>query len=184
MNLTATLLLAVAGLSPTEAARPLQFDDYGSAYRAATKSGRPLLVILNPADESGKTPISLENVQRTRQRRQLLNDYVVCTVDTSTEAGQKTHQLFGSKQLPRVVVIDKRQKYQIFQTSESLYGQRWTEILETYRKGEPPRVQITPVSHTRSVAQPARQPRQPVQHAMMYRPPPQMHVQARPMCAT
>ena len=181
MNLTASVLLAVAGLVPAEAARPLQFDDYGSAYRAATKTGRPLLVILNPADESGKTPISLEDVQRTRQRRQLLDDYVVCTVDTSSEAGRKTHQLFGSKQLPRVVVIDKQQKYQIFQTSESLYGQRWTEILETYRKGEPPPVKITPVSYSRPIAGPVRQP---VQHATMYRPPPQMHIQARPMCAT
>ncbi|MBT6494470.1 MAG: hypothetical protein HOL01_07945 [Planctomycetaceae bacterium] len=139
MNLGLSLLL-LAGMAASEGSQQKQFDNYGDAYRAAQQTGRPLLVILNPGADSVSEvlPIAMEAVQKSKKRRELLNNYVVAVVDTGTEKGKATHQLFKSPELPRVVVIDKQQKKQLFQSSEELYGQLWTTILETYRKGERP----------------------------------------------
>jgi len=139
MNLGISLLL-LAGIMAPEKFEETHFDNYGDAYRAAKELGRPLLVILNPSNDTvtDTQPIAIEAVRKTKKRRELLDGYVVAVVDTGTAHGQQTHRLFKSPTLPRVVVIDKQQKVQIFQTSEKLYGQLWTTILETYQKGERP----------------------------------------------
>lgn len=150
MNLGISLLL-IAGMMAPDQAEETHFDNYGDAYRAAKELKLPLLVILNPGDKevADVKPITMEAVRKTGKRRGLLEDYVVAVVDTGTRRGQKTHQLFKSPELPRVVVIDKQQKSQIFQTSEKLYGQLWTTILETYREGERP----TPVKSVSRTSQ-------------------------------
>ena len=130
------LLLVTVPIGEKEA--PKHFDNYTRAYRVAQETSQPMLVILNPGEDSDLKPIPLEDVQRTSNRRKLLEDYVVVVLDTSTEHGGVCHKLFGSGSLPRVVVIDKRQKRQIFRTSEPLYGQLWNTILTTYRTGENP----------------------------------------------
>ncbi len=138
MDLSLSLLL-VAGITIGDMNSKeslTHFDNYTKAYRAAQILKQPMLVILNPVVDSGQKPISLGDIRRTKQRRELLEKYIIVVLDTKTEHGKTCHKLFGSAPLPRVVVIDKRQKYQIFQTSEALYGQLWTKILETYRKGE------------------------------------------------
>ena len=157
MNLGLSLLL-LAGITASEGTQQKHFDNYGDAYRVAQQTGRPLLVILNPGADSvaEALPIAIEAVQKSKKRRELLNDYVVAVVDTGTKKGKATHQLFKSPTLPRVVVIDKRQEKQIFQTSEKLYGQLWTTILETYRKGERPAgTRIVPASSKSSKDRPA-----------------------------
>lgn len=114
------------------------FESYTEGYREAERLQRPLLVILNPPTETDAEPITLDAVRRTRHRRALLENYVVVVVNTGTSHGRKVHQLFDSAPLPRVVVIDKRQELQIFQTSERLQGEQWNQILETYQAGERP----------------------------------------------
>jgi len=138
MNLGIGLLL-IAGVMAPDGIEETHFDNYGDAYRAAKELGWPLLVILNPGDETVADikPIDFETVRKSRKRRELLDNYVVAVVNTGTRRGQQTHRLFKSPTLPRVVVIDKQQKIQLFKTSEKLYGQLWTTILETYREGKP-----------------------------------------------
>lgn len=114
------------------------FQSYTEGYYEAQRQQRPLLVILNPPADAENQAITLDAVRRTRHRRALLENYVVVVVDTGTSHGRKVHELFDSPQLPRVVVIDKRQQRQIFQTSEFLQGEQWNQILETYQAGERP----------------------------------------------
>ena len=58
-------------------------------------------------------------------------------IDTGTQEGTLIRKLFNNPSLPFVSIIDKRQDFQIYRSSEKMYGQVWTEILETYRNGEP-----------------------------------------------
>ncbi|HEV3299760.1 MAG TPA: hypothetical protein VG055_08965 [Planctomycetaceae bacterium] len=123
---------------PTEAqVAPSSYDSYTQAYRAAKQAKKPMLVILNPAKGAKVSMISLEDVQKTRIRRDLLQNYVVAVIDTSTPHGQKVQALFGSPQLPHVAIIDNAQSFQVYQTSETLYGQMWDQILTAFQKAEP-----------------------------------------------
>jgi hypothetical protein len=137
MHLTLTLAALVAftpDLRP-EAFEVTHFTSYTTAHEVAGKLDKPLLVILNPPAGSEREPILIEDVRKTRQRRELLENYVVAVLDTSTPHGEVCYDLFKRPELPRVVVIDRDQKYQIFKTSEELYGQLWTTILEKYQEG-------------------------------------------------
>ena len=130
-------LLILTGLASAKNNQGEPFDNYTQAYRSAQASGRPMLVILNPGEESRTEQVRLESVRKTKQRRELLSDYIVVMIDTGTKEGQVIRKLFDDPQLPFVSIIDKRQEYQIYRSSEKMYGQLWTEILETYRNGEP-----------------------------------------------
>jgi hypothetical protein len=129
---------AVTVKAPTQAeTAPITFDNYTQAYQAAKASKRPMIVILNPGRDTQVSLISLEDVQRTRGRRELLQHYVVAVVDTSTSHGKKVYQLFGSPQLPHISVIDNQQAMQVYQTSQSLYGQMWDQILTAFQNAGP-----------------------------------------------
>ena len=114
------ILLVSAALGGDASVSPTVFDDYKPAYMAAKSANRPLLVIINPGTESDAKSLDLEDVTRSGHRREILGDYVVAVIDASTPEGQKAHKLFGSPALPRVSVIDKQQKWQIYRTSKSL----------------------------------------------------------------
>ena len=96
-----------------------------------------MIVILNPGKNAQTSLISMEDVQKTRERRNLLQNYVVAVVDTTTPHGQKVYALFGSPQLPMVSVIDNQQATQVYQTSATLYGQMWDQILTSYVNASP-----------------------------------------------
>jgi hypothetical protein len=129
---------ATNATAPTEAqVAPSTYDNYTKAYRVAKQAKKPMLVILNPAKGAKVALISLEDVQKTRVRRELLQNYVVAVIDTSTPHGQKVQALFGSPQLPHVAIIDNAQEFQVYQTSETLYGQMWDQILTAFQKAEP-----------------------------------------------
>jgi hypothetical protein len=129
---------ATNAATPTEAqVAPSSYDSYTQAYRAAKQAKKPMLVILNPPKSDKVSLIALEDVQKTRVRRDLLQNYVVAVIDTSTPHGKKVYSLFGSPQLPHVAIIDNAQAYQVYQTSETLYGQMWDTILTTFQKAEP-----------------------------------------------
>ncbi len=122
--------------APAQVARST-YDNYTEAYRVAKKTKRPMLVILNPPKSAQTSLVSLEDVQKTQARRELLHNFVVAVIDTSTPQGKKVHALFGSPQLPRVTIIDNEQSFQIYQTSETLYGQMWDQILTTFKNAGP-----------------------------------------------
>lgn len=127
--------MIVAG-TMTAAPERVEFDSYTDAYYAAKESQKPLLVILNPSEDEDGKAITIDDVKKTAERRELLDNYVVAVIDTTTDHGKKVHELFDSPSLPRVSVIDKEQKWQIYRTSNKLQGYQWTEILQTYKDGK------------------------------------------------
>lgn len=128
-------LLLLAGLVSAAPTPEKEFDSYTKAYRYAQETDKPLLVILNPGKDSGES-ISIDDVRKTQERRELLANYVVAVVDTETEHGKQVYEVFDKPQLPRVAVIDKEQKWQVYRTSDKLQGYQWTEILKTFKTGE------------------------------------------------
>jgi hypothetical protein len=91
--------------------------------------------VLNPpADEVSAGPaIDVAALRQDADISRVLGNYVVAEIDTGTEHGRKVHELFGSKALPRIVVIDANQKWQVYRTSEHLEKGALKNVLETYR---------------------------------------------------
>jgi hypothetical protein len=114
------------------------YDSYTQAWHAGHVQKRPVLVILNPGAESEESKVDVDWLKRTRHRRELLKDYVVCVVDTSTLEGQTIQKKFKAESLPRVSVLDRQQKWQIYQSSKEHSAEDWNLLLETHRKGNPP----------------------------------------------
>jgi len=138
-SLTMLLLMdPTVGLQPQylSANLPTHFTSYTLAYREAQRSKKPLLVVLNPGEETSEVPVHLEDVRKTAQRRQLLERFVVVEVDTSTDHGKAVHQLFDNKPLPHVAVIERDQQWQVFRTSRKLQGEDWNRILQTFQNGD------------------------------------------------
>jgi hypothetical protein len=131
-------MAAATNATPTEAqTAPATYHSYTEAYHAAQRTRRPMLVILNPGKSSKSSLISLEDVEKTRERRNLLQNYVIAVIDTTTPHGQKVYALFGSPELPRVTIIDNQQATQVYQTSASMYGQLWDQVLTTFVNASP-----------------------------------------------
>lgn len=137
VNLSLSLLL-LAGIPAQQNLKENgdYFQNYHRASRVARQSQKPLLMILGTEVASADSPVSLSKIRKTDERRQLLKDYVVVVIDAKTPHGRTVLKAYQAPKLPHVVVLDKRQEYQIFTTSEKLYGQRWTEILKTHRTGQ------------------------------------------------
>ena len=136
-----TLLLLMdhsVGVQPQSltASLPTHFTSYTLAYREAQRSKKPLLVVLNPGQESSEVPVHLGDVRKTQQRRTLLERFVVVEIDTSTNHGETIHKLFENKPLPHVAVIEREQQWQVFRTSRKLQGEDWNRILQTFQNGD------------------------------------------------
>ncbi|MGE0375292.1 MAG: hypothetical protein AB7I48_17890 [Planctomycetaceae bacterium] len=130
-------LIVLASLSAPDA--QTAFGSYSKAYWTANAAHRPMLVILNPAADAGaESTIALENLQQDERTRAALNDYIVAIIDTGNDHGKAVHALFGSPQLPRIVVIDERQDKQVFQSSDHLAPADLARILEEHRTNEIP----------------------------------------------
>jgi hypothetical protein len=126
-------LIVMASLSAHDA--QTTYDSYTQAYWTASAAKRPMLVILNPADQVAEPQkaIELNQLQQNERTRKALDNYVVAIIDTGTEHGKTVHGLFGSPQLPRIVVIDERQDKQVFQSSEPLLPSALATVLEKHR---------------------------------------------------
>lgn len=139
MHWSAIVALALAGSTSTMdvayKTEGASFASYTDAWHAAHAAERPMLVILNPGPEEGKKIITEDELRADGNIQPLLDEYVVAVIDTTTEHGQKVHELFNNAPLPRVVVIDKEQKKQIFTSSETLTPDRMVKVLEQHKSG-------------------------------------------------
>lgn len=122
------------------------YDNYKQAWQAGRAQKLPVLVILNPSTETDSPAIDFDSLRRTGHRRDLLGKYVVAVIDASTPQGKEVRKLFGSPSLPRVSVLDREQKWQVYRTSQSLSAEDWNIVLETHQKGNAPAVAAKPAA--------------------------------------
>lgn len=149
-------IMMLVGFAVNDLDNLTMFDNYTEAYRTAERMHRPLLVILNPGKDSHRQPISLADVTATEENRKLVTNYVISVIDADSEHGKTCCKLFDADELPNVVVIDKQQKYQIYNTSNTLAPQVWTAVLRKYKDGEAPAPAQPVVYHRRHNYYPAR----------------------------
>ncbi|WP_437224726.1 hypothetical protein SH661x_003756 [Planctomicrobium sp. SH661] len=140
MHWSALLFVALSGPSQsmdvaTTAPAAAAYSSYTQAWNAAHEAERPMLVILNPGSDSDGKKITEAELRSDEKVQPLLDRYVVAVIDTTTEHGQKVNELFGAPELPRVVVIDKTQKKQIFQSSEQLSNEAMAKVLDQHKDG-------------------------------------------------
>lgn len=127
----------LAGMNGDADSQALRFDSYTRAWHAAADVKRPMLVILNPAAQevSAAEAISVEKLRGDPALAKLLDNYVVAEIDTGTEHGRRVHEIFGSKPLPRIIVIDEKQEQQVYRTSEHVQQSDLKQVLQRYRQG-------------------------------------------------
>lgn len=139
---SALLFSAVLGGSPQE---PLFYDDYTPAYHAAQRARLPLIVIFNPGGEPERVCLEMNELTRAGHRRNLLQKYVVASIDTSTARGKVALGLFRPPTLPSVVVIDREQKYQLFRSVKPRQPEEWNLVLEHFQQGDLATLKSPPV---------------------------------------
>ncbi|MFN6107739.1 MAG: hypothetical protein ACK5EA_25235 [Planctomycetaceae bacterium] len=148
MNAPVALLCLAAALASGTSEQTIH-TDYGTAWKEAQARHLPLLVVLNPSPDSTGSRVENELLTRSQHRRDLLANFVVAVIDTSTEKGERVWKQFGSAPLPRVSVIDKNQKLQIHRASAPLVAEDWNLLLEKHRAGlyvpPPPAVVSGPI---------------------------------------
>ncbi len=111
-----------------EAPHTAEFVNYGEAWKAAKADKRPMLVVLNPGDETKS--LDVHGLRNDQKLAKVLDEYVVAEIDTTTEHGQKVLKSFGNPTLPRLVVIDNKQAKQVFATSEKVSETNLKNLLE------------------------------------------------------
>lgn len=136
MNATFALAMLVS-MAAGEQPQNQFFDSYTKGYKAAQSADKPMLVILQPTAEEDASAVSRDLLEKSRQRRELLGKYVVVAVNTTTEHGKKVDALFGANGTPRVVIIDRDQQWQIYQSGQlPADGTEWTDLLTHYQHGQ------------------------------------------------
>jgi hypothetical protein len=121
-----------------DAAQLKTFDSYTQAWQTARDESRPMLVVLNPAADSPKASkaVDVDGLRKDKAINELLDNYVVAQIDTSTEHGKKVMDVFHSPTLPRIVVIDAHQERQVFATSSTVSDTQLKTVLEKAKSGD------------------------------------------------
>ena len=148
MNVSAAVVLAL--LSPVDSflmtalapSTKTTFESYTQAWHTAREVERPMLVVLNPPQDAEHGGISVGELQSDEAIQPLLEKYVVAVIDTGTAHGQKVREIFKADTLPRVVVIDKKQEWQVFRSSENLSHERIAKALEQHQDGNSSRPNV------------------------------------------
>jgi len=129
--------LFLGGDAAADAANLANYSSYREAWDAAKDEQRPMLVVLNPAEGDAKAQaLHVAELRKDAALSEVLNEYVVAEIDTSTEQGKKVLEVFKSPALPRIVVIDNQQKNQVFATSTKVSNDRLKTVLDTYKDGK------------------------------------------------
>lgn len=122
----ALLMVAVLGIAPQQA--QWTTNQYGDALEAARESERPMLVLLeNPGDKDNKfTDIWDEKLSP------LLDKFVVCRVDVSTDYGKKVAEVYDATSTPYSVITDKTCRRIVFRGLGEFPAESWRRTLEFY----------------------------------------------------
>ncbi|HAY79096.1 MAG TPA: hypothetical protein DCY79_04745 [Planctomycetaceae bacterium] len=118
-----SLMVLAAGASDVE-----WMDNYGAALEAARAADRPLLVLLENSTAAVKAVETAD--------ADLLENYVVCRVDVSTEYGKRVAAAFKTSLFPYTAVIDKTGKRVLYRKSGDFTADGWKEMLAMFQDGE------------------------------------------------
>ncbi len=125
----ATFVISAAlGAEPA----PKWQSDYGVALKSARYNHRPLLIVLENANDPAK---SIEQVQYNKDSSQvkLLNTYSLCRIDVSTEYGQRVAKAFKATQFPYTVITNTGASRIKYRKAGQFTGDQWNAALVAHK---------------------------------------------------
>ena len=128
--------LAVIASAPTSAEKELRWvDDYGAALEETRTQQKPLLIVI---EDSAQSKGQSQRVGPTQKKKntELLENYVLCHVDVTTDYGKRVADVFEAKQYPFMAIIDKTGEKIVYRKSGQLDDSDWVAALETQKRGE------------------------------------------------
>jgi hypothetical protein len=135
MHCAIWVLMGVASLAGIASEEFQRSGDYGASLRAAKRSQRPLLVVLDRRTmlhwrvNSGVS-------HEAKDQRKLLEPYQLCHVDVTTEYGKKVASAFGATQFPHLAIIDKTGSVILYERSGGMSNDEWATVLRAHKSGE------------------------------------------------
>ncbi|MBC8876392.1 MAG: hypothetical protein H8E44_43745 [Planctomycetes bacterium] len=130
------IALAVVASAPTPAGKEVLWgDDYGAALEATKDLQKPLLIVI---DDSAQSKSQLRHVEAVPEKKnaELLESYVLCHVDVTTEYGKRVAEVFEVKQYPFTAILDKTGEKIIYRMTGQLDDSDWITALDTHKRGE------------------------------------------------
>jgi len=129
----AGLVLATA-ISTTNSPALWQAD-YGKALAATRSDDRPLLVVMDVADDPEQSAMP-EQLAKDKEQSELLDSYQLCHVDVSTDYGKKVAEVFHATSFPHTAIIDKTGSVILCRKTGQLSDDQWQETLAKYQDGD------------------------------------------------
>ena len=131
MNILAgALVISMSlGVSPAEVDWG---SHYGNALREARQGNRPMIIVLEHSEAS------LANARQLRAKtnQTLLNQFVLCRVDVSTEYGEQVAAAFHVNKFPYTVVTDKQAQRVVYRRVGKISSRDWVATLTRIRDGQ------------------------------------------------
>jgi len=130
------IALAVVASAPTPPGKGVLWgDDYGTALEVTRDLQKPLLIVI---DDSAQTESQSQHTGAHPEKKdaELLENYVLCHVDVTTDYGQRVAAVFEVKQYPFTAIIDKTGEKIIYRKIGQLDDSDWITALDTHKRGE------------------------------------------------
>ncbi len=133
MNCLLITLAMVASAPTPDTEEVVWVDDYAVALEEAKELQKPLLIVIDDPSQSqdqsqqAEATLELENAA-------LLEDYVLCHVDVTTDYGKRVADVFKVKQYPSTAIIDKTGEKIIYRKSGQLDDEDWATALGTRKR--------------------------------------------------
>lgn len=128
------MTLAMVASTPIPAAREvLWIDNYGAALEATRELQKPLLIVI---DDSAQSNGQSQHVEATQEQKNagLLENYVLCHVDVTTDYGKRVADVFKVEQYPFTAIIDRTGKKIIYQKTGQLDDSDWVAALDAHKR--------------------------------------------------
>ena len=96
---------------------------------------KPLLIVIDDPNDSETPSRHVQKAPETRQA-DLLEHYVLCHVDATTDYGKRVARVFQVEQFPLAAIIDKTGEKIIYRNAGELSDAKWVAALDKHKRGE------------------------------------------------
>lgn len=128
MNCLLITLAMVASTPTPDVEGVVWSDDYGAALKTTKELQKPLLIVI---DDSARSQVQSQQVEATLELKNaaLLEGYVLCHVDVTTDYGKRVAGVFKVTQFPFTAIIDKTGEKIIYRKAGQLGDSDWATAL-------------------------------------------------------
>jgi len=127
-------VVAACALLPSES-ELRWIDDYGAALEASRTLQKPLLIVIDDSSHS-ESQFQHAGVTQGEENADLLEEYVLCRVDVTTDYGKRVADVFKVEQYPFAAITDKVGEKIVYRKNGQLDEAGWVAALENHKPKE------------------------------------------------